>query len=79
MRNFSKFHAMSVLLIGFHMRNLESSLGCGRFFFSHLNTGCSFSPLASTLSIMMALGSNPFPGLTCRREFMISSPFEFSW
>ena len=55
MRNFSKFQAMSVLLTGRQIRNWGfairlsgSSLGAGRDFFRNLNTGCSFSPLAST-------------------------------
>ena len=55
MRNFSKFQAMSVLLTGRQIRNWGfdirlsgSSLGAGRDFFRNLNTGCSFSPFAST-------------------------------
>ena len=28
---------------------------------------------------MMHFGSNPFPGLTCLSELMISCPLEFSW
>ena len=59
MRNFSKFQAMSVLLTGRQIRNCGlairlsgSSLGAGRDFFRNLNTGCSFSPLASTFKIL---------------------------
>ena len=55
MRNFSKFQAMSVLLIGLQIKNWgllirlsESSDGAGNSFFRNLNIGCSFSPLAST-------------------------------
>ena len=57
MRNFSKFHAMSVLLTGFQMRNWGldirlsvSSDGAGRALFKNLKIWCSFSPLASTCS-----------------------------
>jgi len=85
-RNFSKFHAISLRRTGFQIINLGSPMrlswssdGIGSSVFNQEKIGCSPSPLATTLSNITHLGSNPLPGRTYLRAFMISSPLEFSW
>jgi len=85
-RNFSKFHATSLLLTGFQMMNFGSPIrlsassdGIGSSLFNQENTGCSPSPLIKTLSNKMHCGSKPFPGRTYFKALMISCPLEFSW
>lgn len=85
-RNFSKFHEISVLLMGLHTKNLGSwiretgsSSGYGSLSFRYANTGCVLDPLTSHFSKMVNEGSNPSPGRTCFNDFRISPFLQFSW
>ena len=85
-KNFSKFHEISVLVTGSHIiddgdfiKVTASSLGKGNRSLKNTKMGCAFLPFTSHFSNNGNLGSNPFPGRTYFKPFKISSPFPFSY
>ena len=86
MRNFSKFHEMSLRWTGCQTINLglptrwcELSEGAGMDSRRNCQRGSVLLPFISTLLKTGNFGSKPFPGRTCFRMLRSSWSFPVSW